>query len=242
MRTILRPPVMTHTARRLVSTALLSIVPLALGSCFALARNAPPQRQYVLSGTRTPMAGPVGVDTLGLSIGIRRIDLAPYLKSPDIIIRRGTHEIIASQYHRWGEDLGEGINYSIAAHLTNAPPVKVVNVAPWAARAHHDFLLQLHVSRFEGLADSAAATGAIHVFAIWDIIRPLDGVVLVRGITDYHGGHFTVGDYESLVGELNTALARVASDVRTCLAQLRTDALPLRSCSAVGPTPTGPAG
>ncbi len=129
-----------------------------------------------------------------------------------------------------GEDLGEGINETVAAHLTNAPHVKAVNVAPWAARSTHDFLLQLHVSRFEGVADSAAATGAVHVRATWDIIRPLDNAVLVRGVTDYQEGRFTLGDYQSLVGELNTALERVARDVRTCLGRFRSDSLPPPRC------------
>jgi len=203
---------------------------LMLAGCFKLSRNSPPLQQYVLSGARTPIAAPTPADTVGLTIGIRRIDLAPYLANPAIVVRRGAHEIVTSQFHRWGEDLGEGINHTVAAHLTNAPPVKAVNVAPWTARSRHDFLLQLHVSRFEGVADSTAATGTVHVRSTWDIIRPFDSAVLVRGITDYQDGRFTVGDYESLVRELNTALDRVARDIRTCLGRFRSDSLPPPSC------------
>lgn len=215
---------MMRTARFLVPMALL-----ALAGCFKLSRTSPPLQQFVLSGARTPIAA-TAADTLGLTIGIRRMDLAPYLATPAIVVRRGTHEIVTSQFHRWGEDLGEGINHTVAAHLTNVPPVKAVNVAPWAARSQHNYLLQLHVSRFEGVADSAATTGAVHVVTTWDIIRPLDGAVLVRGTTDYRDGRFTVGDYEALVGELNTALNRVARDIRTCLGQFRSDSLPPPSC------------
>ncbi len=203
---------------------------LALAGCFKLSRNAPPLQQYVLSGARTPITAASAGDTVGLTIGIRRMDLAPYLTTPSIIIRRGTHEIVTSQFHRWGEDLGAGINHTVAAHLSNVPPVRAVNVAPWTARSQHNFLLQLHVSRFEGVADSAATTGAVHVVTTWDIIRPLDGAVLVRGTTDYRDGRFTVGNYEALVGELNTALDRVARDIRTCLGRFRSDSLPPPSC------------
>ncbi|MBL0171308.1 MAG: membrane integrity-associated transporter subunit PqiC [Gemmatimonadaceae bacterium] len=170
-----------------------------LSGCFKLSRNSPAQQQYVLSGARIPIAAPASADTDGLTIGIRRIDLVPYLAMPAIVVRRGAHEIVTSQFHRWGEDLGEGINHTVAAHLTNAPPVKAVNVAPWAARSQHNFLLPLHVTRFEGVAESAATTGTVHVRTTWDIIRPFDGAVLVRGITDYQDGRFTMGDYESLV-------------------------------------------
>ncbi len=216
---------MMRTARFLLSMSLL-----VLAGCFKLARHSPPLQQYVLSGARTAFAAPASVDTAGLTIGIRRMDLAPYLAVPAIVVRRGAHEIVTSQFHRWGEDLGEGINHTVAAYLTNAAPVKAVNVAPWAARSTHNFLLHLHVSHFEGVADSAAATGTVHVRATWDIIRPFDNAVLVRGMTDYQDGRFTVGDYQSLVSELNTALERVAGDVRACLGRFRSDSLPPPAC------------
>lgn len=209
---------------------LAPLVLFALAGCFKLSRNSPPLQQYVLSGARTPIATAAVGDTSGLTIGIRRMDLAPYLATLAIVVRRGTHRIETSQFHRWGEDLGEGINHTVAALLANVPPVKAVYVAPWPARTQHDFILQLHVSRFEGVADSAATTGAVHVLTIWDIIRPLDGRVLVRGTTDYRDGQFTVGNYESLVGALNTALDRVARDIRTCLGRFPSDSLPPPSC------------
>lgn len=203
---------------------------LSLAGCFSLSRNTPPLQQYVLSGARTPMAAPVAADAGSLTIGIRRADLAPYLAVPAIIMRRGTHEIVTSPFNWWGEELGEGINHTVAAQLTNVPPVKAVNIAPWTVRSQHDYLLQLHVSRFEGVVDSTEVTGAVHVRVTWDIIRPLDGAVLVRGTTDYRDGQFTVGDYETLVSELNTALDRVARDIRTCLGRFRADTQPPPSC------------
>ncbi len=212
------------------TTRLLAVLPLfALAGCFSLSRNAPPVQQYVLSGARTPIQAAASNAT-GLSVGIRRLDLAPYLSTPFIVVRRGEHAIETSAFHRWGEDLGEGINHTVAAHLANAAPVRYVNIAPWAARTQHDYLVQLHVLRFEGVADSAATTAGVHVVTTWDIIRPLDGTLLVRGNTAYRGGGFPVGEYDAMVGELNTALAQVASDIRACFARFGADTLPPTSC------------
>jgi uncharacterized protein len=212
-----------HITRVLAPLALA-----ALAGCVSLSRNAPDVQQYVLGGARTPLAA--AADSGGLSIGIRRMDLAPYLTTPSLVVRRGDHRIEASPFHRWGEDLGEGINHTVAAHLANRAPVRHVNIAPWAARTHHDYLVQLHVTRFEGVADSAATTAGVHVVTAWDIIRPLDGALLVRGTTDYRDGRFPLGDYDAMVAALNVALQRVAEDLRGCLAQFRTDSLPPRAC------------
>ncbi len=204
---------------------------LAVTGCIGLSRNAPPVQHYVLSGARTPIA-PALADVAGLAVGLRRLDLAPYLATAAIVVREGTHGIQTSAFHRWGEELGAGINHTVAAHLTNVAPVRHVNVAPWAARTHHDYLLQLNVSRFEGVVDSATNSVGVHVVTSWDIIRPLDGALLVRGITDYQNGSFPTGDYNALVAQLNVALEQVASDVRQCLARFGSDSLPPPACGS----------
>lgn len=208
---------------------LTPLLLLAVPGCVSLSRNAPPVQRFVLSGARTPIAAPT-TSPEGLSVGLRRLDLAPYLSSSAIVVRSGVHTISASEFHRWGEDLGQGINYSVAAYLANRSPVQHVNVAPWEARSHHDYLLQLHVSRFEGVADSTATMAGVHVVTVWDIIRPRDGALLVRGSTDYRDGRFPVGDYDALVEQLNSALRTVAGDIRACLGRFRADSLPPSAC------------
>lgn len=208
---------------------LMPLVLIALAGCVSLSRNAPDVQHFVLSGARTPIVASSD-DAGGLSIGLRRLDLAPYLTSPSIVVRRGVHVIETSAFYRWGEDLGEGINHTVAAHLANRAPVRHVNIAPWAARTHHDYLVQLHVTRFEGVADSAASTASVHVLTAWDIIRPLDGALLLRGTTDYREGQFPVGDYGAMVAALNVALQRVAEDLRACLGRFRGDTLPPPTC------------
>jgi hypothetical protein len=94
----------------------------------------------------------------------------------------------------------------------------------------HNYIVQLHVSRFEGVADSAATEGRVHVMAGWDIIRPLDGRVLMRGNTDDRGGTWRVGDYAGLVSGLDAALSRMAGDISACLGRFPNDSTPPASC------------
>lgn len=225
---------------RLSATAAL----LVLAGCFKLSRDTPRVQYFVLSGatpasvvagrvTGIPADAPSVLDGAGLALGLRRINLASYLAVSAIVVRRGVNELVVSDHHRWGEDLGEGINRVVAAHLATARPVRAVDVAPWAARARHDFLVQLNVSRFEGVADSAETEGRSHLVAGWDIIRPLDGRVLVRGRTEALEGPWRVGDYADLVTGLDAALARVARDISLCLSRFPNDSTPPARCESV---------
>lgn len=226
-------------AWRLVATAVL----LVLAGCFKLSRDTPRVQYFVLGGAAAPGAAadsvsgtrnvsPSTPDSAGLVLGLRRIDLASYLAVPTIMMRRGANEIVGSHSHRWGEDLGQGINRAVAAHLASAPPVRSVDAAPWSSRARHDYLVQLHVSRFEGVADSAATEGRSHLVAGWDIIRPLDGRVLVRGSTEALAGPWRVRDYAALVTALDAALATVARDIGDCLSRFPNDSTPPSRCGS----------
>ena len=229
------------------SNRLLAIaLPFLLTGCFKLSRESPPLQHYALGGasptTVAPTAAPTGGPTTarsGLTVGLRRLEVASYLSVPAVMVRRGANQLVASEFHRWGGDIDEGINRAVAMYLASAPPVRAVDVAPWPSRVRHNFLVQLHVTRFEGVADSAATEGRVHVMAGWDIIRPLDGAVLVRGNTDDRSGAWRVGDYTGLVTGLDAALSRVARDISACIARFPNDSTPPASCTSMVGTSGG---
>lgn len=220
---------------------LVPAAALVLAGCFKLSRESPRLQLFALGGAAAAnatsnsaanAASPATPVRTGLVLGLRRVDLASYLSTPAIMWRRGANQLVVSEFHRWGGDLDEGINRALAGHLAVLAPVQAVDVAPWQARARHDYVVQLHVSRFEGVADSAATEGRVHVMAGWDIIRPLNGALLMRGTTDDRGGAWRVGDYAGLVTQLDVALARVARDIGACLARFPNDSTPPSSCGS----------
>ena len=198
----------------------------ALAGCFSLGRDTPPLQQYVLGGVRTPqsVASPQG--TADLTIGMRQVDLAAYLTTPAIVVRRGDHRIVHSEFHRWGEDPEIGINRTVAGYLAAAERVRAADVVPWPVRSRYDYLIQLHVTRFEGVApaDSAATAGEAHVQATWEIVRQQDEAVLARGATDFRESGWRVGDYGGLVTMLDSGLQALSREIVTCLARLASSA------------------
>jgi uncharacterized lipoprotein YmbA len=207
------------TARTLRLLSIGALITVA--GCFSLARPTPPLEEYVLGGGARAEAAARARDTGGVSVGLRRLDLAPYLATTAIVVRRGSR-IETSGFRRWGEDPSAGIMRAVATALRAAPAVLSVDIAPWQVRAPHDFLVQLHITHLEGVvADNPATTeGAVHVMASWEIIRAQDGTLVARGETDRRESGWRVGDYLGLVQRIDNGLTGLASDVAACLTRL----------------------
>lgn len=201
-----------------IAGTIIAAALLGVSGCVSLGRDAPALEQYVLGARTAPEAA--AQEAFGLTLGLRRLDLAPYLATPAIVVRRGAHQIMISDFHRWGEDLGEGINRTVASHLVAAAAVRAVHVAPWPVGSRHDYLVQLHVTRFEGVADTLATEGQAQVRASWEIIRPPEGAVVAHGDTDYRRSGWRVGDYAGLVMLLEGGLDVLAGDLVSCLERL----------------------
>jgi uncharacterized protein len=212
--------IMRPELRALPFAVLLALVP----GCVSLGRDSPPLELYVIGGDPSssmtaPMPGVAGV-----TVGMRRLHLAPYLATAAIVVRRGPHEILTSDYHRWGEDLDGGINRAVARHLGDGAQFRAVDVAPWPARSRYDYLVQLHIVRFEGVVPAGppgavdmGAVGGVHVVSTWEIIRQHDETVLMRGGTEFREEGWRVGDYAALVALLERGVAQVASDLTAAL-------------------------
>jgi uncharacterized protein len=212
-------------------TLFLLAMLLAPAGCFSLSRSAPPQQHYVLGAGQatesvaTPLVDrPVAPPEMHV-IGLRLPRLADYLATPFIVVRRGSHQVEFSEYHRWGEDLGRSINRAVAGRLVAAgrlvdrlPPLRV-EAAPWPGGTSPDHVIQLHVLRFEGVVpeDSGTGEGEAHLLATWEIVRSLDGALVGQGYTEIRAGGWTVGDFGGLVRLLDAGLDGLAEDLVTGL-------------------------
>jgi uncharacterized lipoprotein YmbA len=200
---------------RVMALALVAVV--ATG-CFKLARTSPPVERYVLGGAPVANASVASSASGGLTLGLRRLDLAPYLSTLAIVVRRADNEIVASGFHRWAESPSAGLNRAVAGYLLAAPSVRSVDVAPWAPRSAYDYVVQLHVTRFEGV--ESGGQGASHVQTRWEIIRPPDDVLVARGTTDVRASDWAVDDYAGLVARLDRGLVVLSQDIVACLGRL----------------------
>jgi len=193
-----------------------------LTGCVSLGRREPPQQYYVLGGDTLRAPPTTSPQVADVTVGVRRLKLASYLASPFMVVRRGPNQLGFSEFNRWGEPLGAGINRVVARSLA-ARGFQDATVAPWPAAARYDYLIQLDIARFEGLAPEgpASTAGEVHMLASWEIIRQADGVVLARGTTDYRRPGWSVGDYAGLVSMLDEGLEVLSADLVVGVVELR---------------------
>ncbi|MQA91522.1 MAG: hypothetical protein GEU90_15070 [Gemmatimonas sp.] len=195
---------------------------LAIGGC-SLGRGAAAPQHFLLGGeTAGEGASAPRPELDGMSVGVRRLQLTSYLDTPFIVVRRGGEEMTLSEFNRWGEPLDAGINRAVAGYLTAAAPFEAVDAAPWPARTEHDYLIELNVLRFEGVApaDPLATAGEVHILTQWQVLRPADAVVVTRGTSDFRQAGWVVGDHAALVALLNSGLRALSADLLTSLATL----------------------
>jgi uncharacterized protein len=206
---------------RALRLALLAGV-VGLTGCFSLGRTEPPQRHYVLGGDLLQTNGTPPGNPAGVTVGVRRLRLATYLEPAFLVVREGANRVTYAEFHRWGEPLGGGINRVVAGDLAARSGIRAVDVAPWPARQQYDYIVQLHVERFEGVAPEAGAEGegAVHMLATWEILRQRDGAVLARGATDFRENGWRVGDYAGLVRRLDAGLNALSQDLASSLSRL----------------------
>ena len=197
----------------------IAVCTLALGLCVCCGCvNLKPQpdmtRFFVLAADLVPSAT-AGDTQQGLALGMRRLQLAPHLDTPSIVVRRGLHEISFSDLYRWGEDLETGIARTLADYLASTASVGSVDIVPWPDRAVHDFVIAIRIQRFEGEIPDVA-----RLLASWTIHHPDDGRVLKQGITDQSTSGWIAEDYADLVKKLDASLRILAADLAAELGKL----------------------
>lgn len=156
---------MTSTARffRFSVLGLLSSAALALAGCSLLpAPKVDPTRYYVLTGRAADPADSAKAEG-ALVLGVRRIELMPYLNGKDMVVRQGGNEIVYQSFARWAEPLATSIGRAVAVRLAGAGTVARVHAQPFPFDGERDYDVAIRVFRCEG--ERRSEGGAFASFA-----------------------------------------------------------------------------
>jgi uncharacterized lipoprotein YmbA len=89
--------------------------------------------------------------TLGtLRLGLKAVDVAPYLKKGLIVVRRGENELVYNEYVRWAEPLEASIARALRARLLADAKTGRVFAYPFPFDQERDFDIAIGIVRCEG--------------------------------------------------------------------------------------------
>lgn len=212
----------TLRLRRLAFLGVASLA-LAFAGCSLFPKPAPdPTRHYVLAGASSANLTP-GVKQGSLKVGLRSVQIAPYLDGKSMIVRRGDNEIDYRDYARWAEPLTTGINRMLVARLHVSDKVARVFPQPYPFDVARDVDVSINVLRCEGrvLPDGSAVASFKCSIEIVRATDATDGVkggeVLLSEVFEAPATPWKEGDYASLAALLSDQVALLANKIIAAL-------------------------
>lgn len=193
----------------------LAMAGLGLAGCSVLpAPPADPTRYYVLTG---PGLDDAGLRNLGgpLRIGLKAVDIAPYLRKPAIAVRRGANELVYDDYTRWAEPLEASVARILQTRLLATPGIGRVYLAPLSFDEHRDYDIALSIIRCEGVIENrgvARFAAAVEVTTSGD-----DPQVVLRKVFQAPDVAWDGKDYAALARALSQGIAALSEEIVVAL-------------------------
>ena len=110
-------------------------------------------RYYVLSGPALADAGGPATTAGTLRLGLRPVEIAPYLRKNAMVVRSGDNEVAFPNEARWAEPLEQEIGATLRQRLLAAPAVARVFTPPFPFDPSRDFDVSVQVLRCEGVRE-----------------------------------------------------------------------------------------
>ena len=203
-----------------MAAALALLGTLAFAGCSVLpAPRKDPTRHYVLTGPAVADVN-AGVTKGALKVGVRAVQVAPYLDGKAMIVRRAGNEIDYRDYARWAEPLSTGINRMLVARLLASERVSRVFPQPYPFDVVRDIDVAVNVVRAEGEVKPDGAAVVSFICAV-EVTRAHEGAgsgeVILRETFAAPEIAWRDGDYAALARGLSESVAVLAERVIAAL-------------------------
>ena len=169
-------------------------------------------RYYVLTG---PALGAAGSQPIAgaLRLGLRNVELAPYLKKGSLVVRTGDNEVSFPTEARWAEPLEQEILHTLRSQLLAAPAVGRVFVQPFPFDEPRDFDVSVRVIRCEGVRTAGGQASARFAANVEVTRSGAAGDLVARRRFVAQEAVWDGKDYAQLAARLSAAVAALSDDV-----------------------------
>ncbi len=196
---------------------LPAIALVTLAGCSLPSAKPDPTRYYLLSAPAPAMA-PAAPAAHAVTVGLCRIELPVYLRSPAVVLRPGGTELRYAPEARWGEALGLGITRVLKESLRAQPAVRAVVAYPAPQAPTPDYEVAVSVLACEGLVGPASPR--TRFAARWEVRSTAPGAaVLASGTYESPPAEWAEGDYAALTAKLGESVAALGQEIGAALAR-----------------------
>ena len=173
-------------------------------------------RYYVLSG---PPVGETAAQSAAgtLRLGLRPVEVAPYLRRGSMVVRTGENEISFAEIARWAEPLDREIHATLRQRLSATPAVARVFTPPFPIEPTRDFDITVQVIRCEGVRESATQASARFAATIEISTTGENAEVVARRTFVAPDAAWDGKDFSRLAALLSDAVAALSQDVVAAL-------------------------
>lgn len=173
-----------------------------------------PTRSFILS---TPVADARSSNAADApTVHLRSVELASYLRTRALIVRKGENEIEFREFAQWGESLDLGIARVVREELLASGRAGLVQLpgSRTGSAGPSDAELRIRVLSAEGVVD-----GGINFRAVWEL--SVDGAAgpVTRGDYRAAGLSWDPKNEASLAAGMSAAVVGLAADISAALAK-----------------------
>lgn len=167
----------------------------------------PPKNHYLLRADPPALAGRVEAP---VSVGLRRVEVAAYLRQSGLVVATGAHQVRPARFHLWAEPLDHGLRRYLRAEISNALGWDLS--ADLLQQRHWDYAVEVNVDQLHGTLDGEAI-----LVASWRITRG-SAAEQVAQLRFAHSEPLSEAGYAALVeaeiGLLRQLAAAIADSLR----------------------------
>lgn len=176
-------------------------------------------RFYLLSAPGAASAvAPAPEGARAATLGLCRIELPAYLRSPAIVLRPGGTEVVRVRDARWAESLEQGIARLLRETLLAQPSVRSVAAYPAPQAALPQYEITVRVLACEGVAGPEGRRARF--VAAWEIRATAAGAgatPVATGTFENATAEWGEGDYAALTARLGEAVASLGRELAAAL-------------------------
>lgn len=144
------------------------VVLLVIGGCALMGKGTQqPTKSYILNSLYSEETQPQPVaDLHDMGIMVGPIRMAMYLDRSDVVIRNSQNEVTPADFSQWAGPLQENFSRILAENLSILLSTDKVGIFPGTKAMFFDYIVQLNVTRFDGMPGDKA-----YLRARWSILN-----------------------------------------------------------------------